>query len=78
MIKGKGSGLSFCVSFGRYAGFQKQFNNEFWRIVLGWMSFEICWFDMDVVFGLLLEEKDREFKQRVRALLDKHNKPEAE
>ena len=56
MIRGKGSGISFAVSFGHYAGFRTQFNCEVWRVVLGVVALEICWFDMDFVFGLLLQE----------------------
>jgi len=56
-----GEGLSICLSFGKYAGFRTQFNNEEWRIVLGWAAISLCFFDMDVVFGLL-SENYRDYK----------------
>ena len=64
MIKGKGSGISFSVSFGHYGGFRKQLNIEFWRLVLGWVAISICWFDLDYVFTLLLIEKEKELRKK--------------
>ena len=65
MIKGKGSGISLSVSFGHYGGFCKQFNIEFWRLVLGWVAISICWFDLDYVFGLMLDEEENRLKNQL-------------
>ena len=44
-------GLSFYVSFGRYAGFQIRYNKMIIRIILGWVAFSVVRCDLDFHLG---------------------------
>jgi hypothetical protein len=61
-------GLSFYVSFGRYAGFRVHFGNPtLLRICLGWVAISIMTLDLDELYGNLIDKhiKALEFLNQV-------------
>ena len=42
------NGLSFYICVGKYAGFKKEINKRCLRIVLGWVSIAILFYDFEI------------------------------
>jgi len=56
------NGVSFLIAVGPYAGFRIDCNSQQWRIVLGCIAVDLCWFDVDLVLGRLLDKYSQELE----------------